>query len=51
MAVCGLGPGVLVGILKTKIEEAILEGLIPNEHDAALAFLLQVKDQVISEHS
>jgi poly(A) polymerase len=51
MEVCGIGPGVLVGILKTRIEEAILEGQIPNEHDAALAFLLQIKDQVIVEHS
>lgn len=51
MLVCGLGPGVLVGILKTKIEEAILEGIIPNEHAAALAFLIQIKDQVIKEHS
>jgi poly(A) polymerase len=51
MQVCGLEPGVLVGILKTRIEEAILEGIIPNEHDAALAFLLQIKDQVIAEHS
>ncbi len=51
MEVCGIGPGILVGILKTRIEEAILEGQIPNEHDSALAFLLQIKDQVILEHS
>ena len=51
MLVCGLGPGILVGILKTKIEEAILEGIIPNEHAAARAFLIQIKDQVIKEHS
>ena len=51
MQVCGVGPGILVGILKTRIEEAILEGVIPNEHDAALAFLLQIKDTVIVEHS
>lgn len=51
MQVCGLAPGIIVGILKTKIEEAILEGIIPNEHDAALAFLLQIKDQVIGEQT
>jgi tRNA nucleotidyltransferase/poly(A) polymerase len=50
MEVCGLEPGILVGILKTKIEEAILDGLIPNEHDPALAYLLEIKDQVIAEH-
>ena len=45
MAVCGLEPGRRVGQLKKAIEEAILEGQIPNAHDAALAYLLQIKDQ------
>jgi len=42
MAVCGIGPGPEVGRLKKKIEEAILEGEIPNEHDAALEYLLRL---------
>ena len=48
MRVCNIPPGKLVGKLKTMIEEEILEGRIPNEHDAALYFLLSVKDEVIS---
>jgi len=47
MAVCGLQPGREVGKLKKAIEEAILEGIIPNEHDAALAYLLRIKDEIL----
>ncbi|MBI5473207.1 MAG: HD domain-containing protein [Ignavibacteriae bacterium] len=50
MAVCGLQPGKHVGILKTAIEEAILDGKIPNEHDAALAYLLNIKDELLKPH-
>lgn len=49
MAVCGLQPGRSVGILKTAIEEAILDGKIPNDHDAALGYLLQIKDMVLDQ--
>jgi poly(A) polymerase len=49
MKVCGLEPGKLVGVLKSKLEEAILDGTIPNEHDPALHYLMQVKDKVISD--
>jgi poly(A) polymerase len=50
MAVCGLPPGKKIGVLKKAIEEAILEGTIPNEHDAALKYLLSNKEVILSKN-
>ncbi|MCI0513235.1 CCA tRNA nucleotidyltransferase [candidate division KSB1 bacterium] len=47
MQVCQLNPGPLVGKLKKMIEEAILDGIIPYEHDAALTYLLKCKAEVL----
>jgi putative nucleotidyltransferase with HDIG domain len=47
MEICGIPPGPMVGKLKTAIEEAILDGKIANEYDAALAYLQQIKDDVL----
>lgn len=43
MQVLGLKPGPEVGKIKTAIEEAILNGDIPNDYDAAYALLLTFK--------
>jgi poly(A) polymerase len=51
MAVCGLQPGRKVGELKQAIQDAILDGKIPNEHDAALAFLVSIKDEILARNS
>ena len=43
MKLCNLTPGPQVGTIKQAIEEAILEGVIPNEYEAAKAYLLEHK--------
>ena len=49
MAACGIEPGPKVGKLKKNIEEAILDGIIPNEHDAAYQYLLGIKDEILGQ--
>ncbi len=39
--VFGIKPGKQVGIIKNAIREAIIEGIIPNEHDAAIKLMLE----------
>ncbi len=42
-----LEPGPTIGKIKKIVEEAILEGIIPNEHDAAWKFLDEKKDELL----
>jgi poly(A) polymerase len=42
MKTFGLGPCHHIGNIKSRIKEAILEGEIPNEHVAAVNYMLQL---------
>ncbi len=49
MEICGLAPSRAVGVLKGAIEDAILDGRIPNDYEAARTYLLAVKDELLAE--
>ncbi len=48
MRICNIPPGKKVGLIKTEIEEAILDGLIPNTYEAAFEYLLKIKDKYLN---
>jgi tRNA nucleotidyltransferase (CCA-adding enzyme) len=45
MEVLGVKPGPIVGEVKEKIKNAILDGEIPNDHDKAYNYLLKIKEE------
>lgn len=49
MRVLGLPQGPLVGKIKNAIEEAILNGDIANEHDAAFDYMMRIKDKLLGD--
>jgi len=51
MEICNIKAGPTVGKLKVAIEEAILDGIIPNEYEPAKAYLLSIKDTYLSQLS
>ena len=50
MEICNIPPSKLVGVIKSNIENAILDCLIPNEYETAKQFFLENKDKWIEEY-
>ncbi len=49
MTTLGLTPGKMVGMIKKRMENAVIDGLIPYDRDAALAYILQVYHELGDE--
>ncbi|MFZ0392169.1 MAG: HD domain-containing protein [Calditrichia bacterium] len=46
MEILNIPPGPAVGKIKQAVTDAILDGKIPNEHEACLQYMISVKDQL-----
>ena len=49
MSICGIEPSKTVGQIKTRIEEAILDGIIPNEYEAAKEYFMENRKEWLKE--
>jgi len=49
MTLFNLDPGPQIGLIKKFIEDRILSGEIPNEHDAALAYLMGARENLLEK--
>lgn len=49
MEICNIRPSKLVGQLKNELEEAILEGIIPNEYEETREYFIKNKDKWIEK--
>ena len=48
MSSLNLPPSRAVGEIKNAIREAVLDGLVENNHDAAFAYMMEIKDQILA---
>ncbi len=51
MEICNIKPSKLVGLIKNEIEEAILEGEIPNDYDKAKEYFVNNKEKWMTQFS
>ncbi len=49
MEACKLKPGPTVGRIKTALEEAILDGIVPNEYEPVREYFLKIKDDFLKD--
>ncbi len=50
MKICNIPPSKTVGLIKSEIEEAILDGKIGNNYEEAYEYLMKIKDKYLSNN-